>query len=552
VTLSIGLDQTMPPNLEDLVLGEVLAERARTHGRSPFLELRDGELTYEEVDTTANRVAAGLASQGVDRGDHVAVMLPNSADFVHVIFALARLGAVAVPVNTAYKGDLLRHVLDTSDATALVVDGGYLDHVAAVARRLPDLRFMAVRAEERLPLDTLGIPLVPFSSLLQHGADPPRADVSFSDLQAIMYTSGTTGRSKGAMVPHSLALVCALDSLRFVSGGSRTIYCPLPLFHAAGLWDGMMSALLSGASIAIVERFSASRFWDDARRFDAETAMGVFSMIPILLNQPPAPDDIDNPLHTFYMGKSSLDAAFFDRFGAHTVETYTSTEAGIGTASPYGEWRVGSMGRSHDERFEVAVLDEHDRRVGPGQPGELALRPRQPHVITAGYYGRDDVTAACFRNLWFHTGDRAYVDDDGYFYFLDRMTDAIRRRGENISAFDLECEVNLHPAILECAAIGVPSELEEEDVKVVVVRRPGVDLAEEELAAYCMERLPSFMVPRYIEFTPVLPRTPTGKVAKHHLRGEGDHGLTSATWDGGARGRGNTAPSTAVGQRGRR
>lgn len=536
MTTPVGADPTLPsPQLEDLVLGEVLAERARTHGNSTFLEFRDGQLSYGEVDAAAGRMAAGLAAHGVGPGDHVAVMLPNSADLVHVIFALARLGAVAVPINTAYKGDLLRHVLESSDSTFLVIDAEYLDHFVAVVDRLPDLKMAAVRSEAGLKLDQLGIPAIAFSALLGQGADAPRVEVAFSDLQAIMYTSGTTGRSKGAMVPHSLALVCALDSLRFVSAGSRTIYCPLPLFHAAGLWDGMMAALLSGARIAIVDRFSASRFWDDVRRFDAQTAMGVFSMIPILLNQTPAPDDRDNPLQTFYMGKSSLDAAFFERFGAHTVETYTSTEAGIGTASPYGEWRVGSMGQAHEERFEVAVVDDHDRRVGPGEPGELVLRPKQPHVITGGYYGRDDVTAATFRNLWFHTGDRCYMDDDGYFYFLDRMKDAIRRRGENISAFDLECEVNLHPAVLESAAIAVPSDLEEEEVKVVIVRRPGANLEAEELAGYCAERLPSFMVPRYIEFVDALPRTPTGKVAKHQLRKQGDHGLTRATWDGGAR-----------------
>ncbi|MFP3913952.1 MAG: AMP-binding protein [Actinomycetota bacterium] len=526
------------PALEDLVLGEVLSSRARSHGDETFLRFRDGELTYREVDLAADRLAAGLAGQGVGPGDHVALMLPNSADMVELVFALARLGAIAVPINTAYKGDLLRHVLDSSDATSLIVDAEYLDRVAEVAGRVDDLRFVAVRGGDRLSLDRFPVPAMTYSRLTSTRSELPQVEVAFSDTQAIMYTSGTTGRSKGAIVPHSLALICALDSLRFVSGGSRTIYCPLPLFHAAGLWDGMMAALLSGASIAIVERFSASRFWDDVRHFDAQTAMGVFSMIPILLNQPPTPSDRDNPLQTFYMGKSSLDAPFYERFGAHTVETYTSTEAGIATASPYGEWRVGSMGQAHSERFQVAVVDEHDRAVPPGEPGELVLRPRQPHVITGGYYGRDDVTAACFRNMWFHTGDRAYADGDGYFYFLDRMKDAIRRRGENISAFDMECEINLHPGVLECAAIGVPSELEEEEVKVVVVRRPGSDLEASELAAYCAERLPAFMIPRYIEFVDTLPRTPTGKVAKHQLRAMGDHGLTAATWDGGSR-RGN-------------
>jgi crotonobetaine/carnitine-CoA ligase len=172
-----------------------------------------------------------------------------------------------------------------------------------------------------------------------------------------------------------------------------------------------------------------------------------------------------------------------------------------------------------------------DRVVGPGEPGEIVVRPKQPYVITTGYYGSPDATAHCFRNMWFHTGDRAWRDDDGYFYFLDRMKDAIRRRGENISAFDLECEINLHPAVLESAAIGVPSELEDEDVKLAVVLRPGARLDAAELVAYCEERLPRSMVPRYIEFIDVLPRTPTDKVAKYRLRAEGDHGITPTTWD---------------------
>ena len=461
--------------LESLVLGDVLRARAESHRTEVFLKFHDGEITYGEVDVMANRVAQGLATAGVGRGDHVGVMLPNCADFIYVIFALARLGAVAVPINYAYRGELLRHVLDSSDASTLIIDGPYADRLPGVAGRLPGLGRVFVRTggASDVPLDRLGKPAVAMSSLLSYGADAPRVEVGFSDVQAIMYTSGTTGPSKGAIVPHALALTCALDSLDFLDRWGKTIYCPLPLFHAAGLWDGMMSALLSGGAIAIVDRFSASRFWDDVRAFDAQVAMSVFSMIPILLNRPPTPRDKDHPLQTFYMGKSSLDQPLLERFGVRSVETYTSTEVGIATASPYGEWRLGSCGQAHDERFEVAVVDERDREVGPGEPGELVVRPKQPFVITTGYYGTPEATADCFRNMWFHTGDRVWRDDDGYFYFLDRMKDAIRRRGENISAFDLECEVNLHPSVLESAAIGVPSELEDEDIKLSVVLRPG-------------------------------------------------------------------------------
>lgn len=516
--------------LDNLVLGDVLASQAATHQNQPFLKFREGEISYGEVDKTADRIAQGLIANGVEPTDHVALMMSNSAEFLYMVFALARLGVVAVPINTAYKGSVLRHVLDNSQASVLIVDDEFLGNISVMAGDPAHLRSVVVNTDNDAPA-ILGLPTIEYPSLLTHGDERPQADILFSDLQAIMYTSGTTGRSKGAMVPHSLALTCAADSVQFVSRGSNTIYSPLPLFHAAGLWDGMMAALLSGSSIAIVDRFSASRFWDDVRYFNAETVMGVFSMIPILLNQPPRPDDLDNPLETFYMGKSSLDEDFMTRFGAHTVETYTSTEIGIGTASPYGEWRIGSMGRPNEARFQVAVVDEQDRRLGPGDPGELVVRPHQPDVITRGYFGRDDITADTFRNLWFHTGDRAYFDDDGYFYFLDRMDDSIRRRGENISAFDLESELNLHPAVLESAAVAVPSEVEEDDVKIVVVSQPGSSIDEEELIAYCEENLPSFMVPRYVELVDVLPRTATDKVAKHKLREMGDRGLTSTTWD---------------------
>jgi crotonobetaine/carnitine-CoA ligase len=522
--------------LESFVLGDVLRSQAKAHRKDPFLKFREGEVTYGEVDATADRMARGLAALGVGRGHHVGVMLPNCADIVHLVFALARLGAVAVPINIDYKSELLRHVLATSDARWLIVDAPYADRIPAIADKLPGLGLVIVRdgATAGVPMEALSKPAIDMSGLMarENGDGPVDAGARFSDLQAIMYTSGTTGPSKGAMVPHALALTCAWDSLNYLDRWGKTIYCPLPLFHAAALWDGMLSALLGGGSIAIVERFSASRFWDDVRRFDAQVTMSVFSMIPILLNQPPSPRDRDHPMQTFYMGKSSLDEPLRERFGVRSVETYTSTEAGIATGSPYGEWRTGSCGTAHDERFHVAVVDEHDREVGPGEPGELVLRPKQPFVLTTGYYGAWEATAHCFRNMWFHTGDRVWRDDDGYYYFLDRMKDAIRRRGENISAFDLECEINLHPAVLECAAIGVPSELEDEDIKVSVVVQPGSGpLDPAELIAYCVERLPRSMVPRYVEFVDALPRTPTDKVAKYRLRSEGENGLTSTTWD---------------------
>lgn len=512
--------------LEDLVLGNILRKRAKTHGTATFLHFPEGALTYQEVEHMSRRMAQGLARLEIGPGDHVAVMLPNCPEFLYVVFALSFIGGVAVPVNTAYKGESLRHVLATSHASMLIIDEPYIDRVAPIADQIQEVTRVIVRAKNKhdSPFFRLDKPTFVMSDILGDGSQFPECPVSFSDPQAIMYTSGSTGRSKGVIVPHALALTCALDSLNFLDRWNKTTYCPLPLFHAAALWDGVMAALLSGSSIAIVDRFSASRFWDDVCRFHAQVALSVFAIIPILLNRPSSPSDKDHPLEMFYMGKSAMDGLLTERFGVRSVETYTSTEIGIGTASPFGQWRTGSCGQAHEQRFEVAIVDEYDRIVGSDVPGELVVRPKQPFIMTPGYHDNPAATSIKFRNLWFHTGDRVWQDSAGYFYFLDRMADAIRRRGENISSFDIECEVNLHPEVLECAAFGVPSELGEEDIKLAVVRRPHADLDAEELIRFCKDKLPNFMVPRYIDFLDELPRTPTDKIAKYQLRNQNHEG----------------------------
>jgi crotonobetaine/carnitine-CoA ligase len=519
--------------LENLVVGDLLSRQAEVYRTETFLRFRQGDVSYAEVDEMANRMAQGLISLGVSPGHHVTIMLPNGPDIVHVVFALAKLGAVAVPVNTDYHSELLRHVLHSSDSKTLIIDEMYADRIPRLAARLPHLERLVLCGDGAgvASQSSLGKPSVAMASLLGEGSERPRVEVSFSDLQAIMFTSGTTGPSKGVMVSHAHALTCSLDSLNFLDRWGKTSYCPLPLYHASALWDGVFSALLCGGAVAVIDRFSSSRFWDDVRGFNAQVAMSVFSMIPILLKAPPGPRDKDHPLEMFYVGKSVLDEPLRERFGVRSVESYSATEVGLPIASPYGEWRMGSCGQVHDELFEVAVVDERDFKVGPGEPGELVVRPKQPSIVTAGYYGAPEATAECFRNMWLHTKDRVWYDEDGYFYFMDRMRDAIRRRGENISAFGLECEVNLHPSVLECAAIGVPSELGEDDVKLAVVVRPGASLEPAELVEFCRENLPRFMVPRYVEFVDSLPRTPTDKIAKYMLRAQGDSGITPDTWD---------------------
>ena len=519
---------------EEMVLGDLLQEKSRNYPNRVFVRFHDTELTFYEFNEMVNRAAHGLTSLGVSKGDKVAIMLPNCPEFLYTTFAIAKLGAIEVPINTAYKGDLLEHIINSSDSTYLVVEDEWVDRVITVEPRLKKLHSVVVRAKANLKPVGYGLSkqTLDFSSLMSKSAREPNVDVSHGDLQAIMYTSGTTGASKGVMVSHAHAMTCGLDWLKYTNfQRDEILYCPLPLFLGVGLWCGVMAALLSESCICIVDRFSASSFWPDIRRFKANVSLGIFSMIPILLNQPSGPDDKNHTLRAFYLGQSAMDQPLNERFGVRSVEIYGSTELGIGTGSPYGEWRPGSCGQVNTDSYDVRVVDEFDRELPPGQPGELVVRPVKPFVMTTGYYNFAEATSSAFRNLWFHTGDRAYRDEDGYFFFVDRVKDAMRRRGENISSFEVERGVNAHPAVLESAAIAVPSELGEDDVKVCVVLHTNENLAPEELLAFCEERMAYFMVPRYLEFIDALPKTPTEKIEKYKLRTAGQNGITAGTWD---------------------
>jgi crotonobetaine/carnitine-CoA ligase len=294
---------------------------------------------------------------------------------------------------------------------------------------------------------------------------------------------------------------------------------------------GVVPTLLHGAHMVVEERFSASSFWSRAREVDATIVHGIFGMVPILLGQPESADDRRHRIRTFYIGPSKLTVPFRKRFGIHLVEVFGATETGIVTCTPYGEFREGSCGRVNQASWELRLVDDRDEPVPPGEIGEITVRPRAPWAIMPGYWGKPDATVEAFRNLWFHTGDFGRQDEDGYVFFVDRKKDAIRRRGENISSFEVEASVNAHPAVLESAAIAVPSAVTEDDVKVCVVLRAEAELDPAELIRFLDQRLPYFAVPRYVEVVPALPKTPNEKVRKVELRRAGRNGITETTWD---------------------
>ena len=505
---------------DEIVLGHLLRSAAERHGDRAFLEVEGQTRTFAEADLAANRMANGLAALGAGKGVKVAIMAVNSLAFVEAWLGAARGGAIYVPINTEYKGDILRHQLAKADVTHIVIDPGLIERLDAVITDLPQLRHVILTAPMPGTPQTLRgrVEVSSLANIMVAHEQDPDVEIEPSDPLSISFTSGTTGPSKGVLASHAHVVTFARDWIAATDyGEGQAIYSCMPLFHAVASWLGVVPAIINGGRIAIAPRFSASGFWDDVRRAKADVAHGIFSMVPILMKQPPRADDADQPARRFYFAK--VDEAFERRFNCRIVEVYGATETGVVTLTPPGEVRrAGSCGKPNDTTFEVMIANEQDEPVATGEVGEILVRPRRPFAMLTAYYNNPEATAEAFRNLWFHTGDNARADADGYLYFVDRKKDAIRRRGENISSSEVEAVLNRHPAVLECAVVAVSSDLGEDEVKAVVVLRDGAEATADDLWAFSDEHMPRFWVPRYIEFRREMPKTPSQKIQKYLLR----------------------------------
>lgn len=507
------------------VVAAVLARTVSRVPNRPFVEVEGRSLTFGEFDLEVGRYAAFLADVGVLKGAHVALMLPNSLEFLLAWFACARLGALYIPINTDYRGEILRYQLSKAEVGFIVVDDRYVEHLGSVASALPRLRAAIVRRRKndelptKLPQEACPqVVLYDSAKYCEYEPRPYDGSLIHTDLHSICFTSGTTGPSKGVLSTNCHVVTFSMDWIKATAFSENdVIYTPLPLFHAIAAWLGVLPAILMGARIAIVERFSAKSYWGDVRRYGATIAHGIFSVIPILLKQPESPDDSTSPARVFYIGQR--DPAFEKRFGCRIVNAYGSTETGAVTYVPWDEAAPqGSCGRANSSRFDVRLIGDDGAEVPDGEVGEVVVRARAPHTMMEGYFNDPGATESSMAGGWFRTGDNARRDAQGWYTFVDRKKDSIRRRGENISSFEVESIVNAHPGVLESAAVAVPSELGEDEVKVFVVRREGVALSHDELWGHCEERMPSFWVPRYIEFIDAMPRTPNQKVMKFELR----------------------------------
>jgi crotonobetaine/carnitine-CoA ligase len=521
-----------------LTFGKVLADkRARIADKLFLHNLPDGrKWTYGEFDHDSSRMASGFDRAGVAPREHVAVMMENCPEQLLSYFALGKLGACTVPVNTAARGELLVYFLTHADCSTIVVEQNLLPRVLEVTGSLPLLKRIFVVADDSAPSQqrhAAAVPVLQLASLLSCEAEPLPYEPVFSDLAFLMFTSGTTGPSKAIMYTQAHTLYWGWDYAQHHHyTADDTLYVYLPLFHGNGWLCNTLGALMADASVALAKRFSASRFWRDVAVSGATVTNCLGAVATFLWVQPPRPQDLDHRMRR--MGVSPVPAfggEFQARFGVTIMSAYGLTDYCMATAysALHPREKLGSCGTVR-KGVQVRIADEHDMPLPPGVPGEIVIRSDNTWGASLGYYKMPEASLAARRNMWFHTGDRGHLDADGYLYFKDRIKDAIRRRGENISAFEVECVVHSHPAVQVAAVYAVKAESTEDEVAVSVVLHPGGTLTEADLVDHCRNNLAYFMVPRYVEFVDSLPMTLSQKVEKYQLRARAQARLAQM-WD---------------------
>lgn len=502
-------------------LSEYIARKADQTPEKIYLTYEQQEITYRELKTRMIHTAKGLYEYGVKQDDKVCVMLENSPEYLDIWFGLSMIGAVLVPINTHLKGEGLRHIIDHSDSELIILEESFKEQVNQALKGIERPIDLVINdIEEKVNSDQ------PLSDILHNHSHTtlPKIDVPADSINNILYTSGTTGPPKGVMLTHENYIHAAAGFAHHMVGATEDdiLFTTLPLFHINAQAHTVLGAIAVNATIALQKRFSASRFWQQVRDSRATIFNSLGSMIPILCKQP------EHELDTVHNVRITACAAtpkdfwktFEDRFQLKIIEGYGLTETtGFCVTNPLDGGKIASIGQPYNY-VEGKVVSETGHQLQPQEIGEFALKADSRYFMK-GYYKMPEETKEAVKDQWFYTGDRVYADDDGYYYFCDRQAQVIRRRGENISSWEVEKVIDQHPAILESAAVGVPSELAEEDVKIFVVLKEGAEVTPERLMKWCEERLAYFMVPRYVEFIDELPKTATERIEKYKLREQG-------------------------------
>jgi crotonobetaine/carnitine-CoA ligase len=521
-------------DIADRHLGRILELQAQHNGATEFLINDEQRITYAEAEAVSNRLASGFQSLGIGKGDRVCFYMGNLPELVLMCLALNKLGAIWVPICTDYKGEWLSQTIQRSEPKLLVTDSEHAQRLADVLDDIPPLRMIVLGSSDSLPK------AMNYRDLLNY--PPFHADYSqhqYSDTCAILWTSGTTGRSKGVMQAHNnwirSTLLGTYRMYHCVPGD--IVYCALPLYNSGAWLTCILRALMTGIGCVVEQKFSASRFMERIKHFNATQTFAVGAMSVFLMNTPEQPDDADNPLREACLAPIPPDKwqDFQRRFGVRLLRSGMGQSECLLTLNQEHcdrsiEIPVYALGYAPPDA-DVRLFDDEGREVPDGQPGEICVRPLAPHILFNGYFGDPEATANAYRGEWFLTGDLARKDPQtGAFFFVDRKKDAVRFGGRNISTLEVESIVLRHPSVREAAAFGVPSEqlASEDELKINVVLHAGQSLSPEALCEFINRNAPYYFVPRYLEFVDALPYTPTNKVQKFELRAAG---VTRHSWD---------------------
>jgi crotonobetaine/carnitine-CoA ligase len=515
----------------------LLQQRLDRDPDGEYLDVCGTKLSAGDVADAAGRLAHALHGFGVRAGDRVATLIENSAEAALAWWGIVSAGAVAVPINTAYKGDYLRHQLADSGAQVLFVEDDLVERAAAVVDELDGLdHVVTIGSTGPVGRQVTHV----WQDLLAADGSPPATTVRPSDLATFIYTGGTTGPSKGCMLSHNYHEALSRQiGICWERTAEDVVWTPLPMFHFNAIVTAVLGPLVFGGRAAIYRRFSVSNFWPEMNRVGATITSTLGTMAYLLAHdadRPEMPQSGSAEANTSLrlIGAAPLpvevDEVLRGRFGVETFSgAYGVTEASLISWQPPGTRnRPNAAGVVNDEYFDVRIFDDDDNEQPAGSQGEIVVRPKRPHVMFEGYWGRPEATVETSRNWWYHTGDIGVIDQDRFLYFVDRKADYLRRRGENISSFEVERVLMGHGALADVAVHAVPSELTEDDLKITATLKDGASLDEEELFRWCIDQLPYFALPRYIEFRSELPRSPVGRVLKRELRAEGPG---EAVWD---------------------
>lgn len=534
-------------DLAEATIDAVLRKRARQAPDKVFLNhLPDGRTyTYQDVDQLTRKLGSGLLQAGLERGSHVAIFMENSPEQLFSIWGASRAGLVSVPLNSSARGQLLAYFLKHSDSRAIIVEAHLLPRFLDIAGSVPDITHVIVAHACRpgMPEQSATADAAAFAPALRFielapmletaatpaGTPPPH----FTDLAMLMFTSGTTGPSKAIMFTHAQLIYWGTDvSVHHEYTEDDIAYVYLPLFHGNALLGSVMGSLMAGASIALAHRFSTGTFWQDIRASGATVFNSVGAVTNFLWVQPASDQDGEHRVKRCHLAPvPKFGAELEARFGMKIMSAFGLTDYCLGASYNTQDPRekLGSAGKPR-QNIDIRIVDEYDQDMPVGEPGEIVLRNNFPWGASIGYYKAPEATLASRRNLWFHTGDRGVLDEDGYLWYTDRLKDAIRRRGENISAFEVEEVIRTHPAVQDVAVYPLRSELSEDEVAATLVLRPGVEWSPEALIEHCNKNLAYFMVPRYIDIIDQMPMTLSQKIEKYKLKQRAEQNR-SDIWD---------------------